>query len=182
MRVLEDLEDFYYLMHPLRVFILVSKDGRGRVNFMTVAWAIPASSDPPMVAAAISKECYTLKALRETGEFVLAIPTVEQLGKVWKAGTLSGFKVDKSGIFKTRKALKVKVPIIEECIANIECKVRRMIDCGETMLVIGDVIAASYDEKAYDEKLRVQLYKAKILSHLQGKLFLLYEAKTYKPT
>jgi len=64
-------------------------------------------------------------ALRATGECVIAIPTVDIIGKVVDIGNCSGQDVDKFTVFGLTPlpAENVKAPLIAECLANIECRV-----------------------------------------------------------
>lgn len=68
---------------------------------------------------------HSFAALRKSKECVIAIPTVDLLDKVVGVGTCSGTDTDKFAKFKLTplKASKVKAPLIQECLANIECRV-----------------------------------------------------------
>jgi flavin reductase (DIM6/NTAB) family NADH-FMN oxidoreductase RutF len=56
---------------------------------------------------------------------VINIPTLELAEKVVGCGNSSGRKVDKFKVFGLTQATAscVKAPLIEECYANLECKV-----------------------------------------------------------
>lgn len=68
---------------------------------------------------------YSYDALVNTGECVLAIPTVDMLETVIGVGTTSGSETDKFAAFglTASPASKVSAPLIGECYANIECRV-----------------------------------------------------------
>ena len=73
----------------------------------------------------ISNRNYTFDILKVTKECVINIPTVELAEKVVGCGNTSGRTVDKFKVFGLTcvHALCVRAPLIEECYANLECKV-----------------------------------------------------------
>lgn len=68
---------------------------------------------------------HSYHALVETGECVIAIPSLDMSATVVGIGTCSGADTDKFKKFGLTavKARAVKAPLIAECIANIECRV-----------------------------------------------------------
>jgi flavin reductase (DIM6/NTAB) family NADH-FMN oxidoreductase RutF len=88
-------------------------------------------------------------------------------------GTQSGKDIDKFEACKLTpvKAQKVKAPLIEECIGNIECKLYSIHEAGDHTIFVGEVVAASVKEGIFDSYLKVDLDQAKTLHHLGGKVF-----------
>ena len=131
--------------HPAALITTISKDGVP--NIIAVAWIIPTSFKPPLLAISVGKTRYSHKLLAETGEFVVNIPTKGLLDKVEYCGTNSGRNVnkfEKAGL-TAKPAKKVKPPIIEECIGHIECKVVDRFPTGDHTLFISEVLAAYAD-------------------------------------
>ena len=56
-------------------------------------------------------------------------------------------------------ARKVKAPIINECVAHMECKLRQEIETGDKNLFIGEVIEAYADESLVKEERNVEYAK-----------------------
>ncbi|MCX8204963.1 MAG: flavin reductase family protein [Candidatus Nezhaarchaeota archaeon] len=142
------------LLHPRHV-VLVTCCGRdGRANVVTLAWSMPTSFRPPMVALSIAPERFSHRLIEETGEFVVNVPTVELLSKVYFAGTKSGRDVDKlkEAGFAVKPARRVRPPVIEECIAHLECRVVHRVATGDHTLFVGEVVAAYADEEAFKGK------------------------------
>jgi flavin reductase (DIM6/NTAB) family NADH-FMN oxidoreductase RutF len=81
--------------------------------------------EPPIVGCVISNRDYTFSILKQTKECVINIPTVELAAKVVGCGNTSGRDVDKSKVLQLTPAPAslVKAPLIDECYANLECKV-----------------------------------------------------------
>jgi flavin reductase (DIM6/NTAB) family NADH-FMN oxidoreductase RutF len=81
--------------------------------------------EPPRVGCVVSDRNRTCGVLKATQECVVGIPTVEIAEKVAGCGNSSGARVDKSARFRLtpRPAARVGAPLIEECFANLECRV-----------------------------------------------------------
>jgi len=118
------LSEVYGLLEPGPV-VLVSTARAGRANIMAMSWHMMLDFEPPMLACVISSSNFTFSILEETGECVINIPTVELAEKVVGCGNTSGRKVDKFTHFGLTHApaSTVQAPLIDECYANLECKV-----------------------------------------------------------
>jgi len=115
----------YGLLEPGPV-LLVTTSYRGRTNIMTMSWQTMIDFEPPLIACVISNRNYSFDLLRKSKECVLNIPTREIAKQVVGCGNSSGRTVDDK--FKKFKltpapAVTVRAPLIEECYANLECKV-----------------------------------------------------------
>lgn len=142
------------LLHPRHVVLVTCCSRSGRANAITLAWSMPTSFRPPMVAISVAPERYSHGLIEETGEFVINVPTLELLSKVYLIGTRSGREADKfkeAGL-TARPAKRVRPPIIEECIAHLECAVVHRLTTGDHTLFVGEVVAAYADEAAFKEK------------------------------
>jgi len=105
--------------------VLVSTSRNGRPNIMTMSFHMVVQHAPPLIGCIIGPWDYSYRALRETGECVIAIPTVDLARKVVDIGNCSGETIDKFAKFKPTPlpASEVEAPQIAECVANIECRV-----------------------------------------------------------
>lgn len=133
-------------LYPLRTYLIVS--GVEKPNVMTADWVVPLSFNPELLGVAIGHSRYTHSLIKECGEFVVAVPTIELLKDVWKAGTLSGAKGDKMeklGLTLV-ESKKVKVPSIKECQANIECRVVKEVETGDHTFFVGEILDVSYGD------------------------------------
>ena len=118
------LSKVYGLLEPGPV-VLVTTASKGRANIMTMSWHTMMDFEPPIVGCVISNRNYTFDILKATKECVINIPTVELAEKVVGCGNTSGRKIDKFKVFGLTPAAAscVKAPLIDECYANLECKV-----------------------------------------------------------
>ncbi|OGP90970.1 MAG: flavin reductase [Deltaproteobacteria bacterium RBG_19FT_COMBO_43_11] len=105
--------------------VLVTTARNGQSNIMTMSWHTMMEFEPPLVGCVISNRNYSFRLLKTTKECVINIPTVEIAEKVVSCGNSSGAKTDKFKVFglTPMPAAKVKTPLIEECYANLECRV-----------------------------------------------------------
>jgi flavin reductase (DIM6/NTAB) family NADH-FMN oxidoreductase RutF len=64
-------------------------------NISTLAWAMPTSQKPPLVAISVAPTRHSHTLIEESGEFVINIPTIETLQAVYACGSLTGRSFDK---------------------------------------------------------------------------------------
>jgi flavin reductase (DIM6/NTAB) family NADH-FMN oxidoreductase RutF len=118
------LSKVYGLLEPGPV-VMVTTARQRRANIMAMSWYTMIEFEPPTVGCIISNRNYTFGILEATGECVINIPTLELAEKVVGCGNSSGHKIDKFKVFGLTQATAscVKAPLIEECYANLECRV-----------------------------------------------------------
>lgn len=137
------LSKVYRLLEPGPV-VMVSTSLKGKPNIMTMSWHMMIDFEPSIVGCVISNQNHTFKIIKETKECVINIPTVELISKVVGVGNSTGSKTDKFKKFHLtpKTASKVKVPIIDECYANLECKVIDMKMAQKYNIFILEVLKA----------------------------------------
>ena len=118
------LSKVYGLLEPGPV-VLVTTFSKDRANIMAQSWHTMLEFEPPLVACVISNRNYSFDNIEATKECVINIPTVALAKQVVGCGNCSGRKVDKFKKFglTPMAASFVKAPLIDECYANLECKV-----------------------------------------------------------
>jgi flavin reductase (DIM6/NTAB) family NADH-FMN oxidoreductase RutF len=138
----------YQLLEPGPVVLLTTAQ-RGRANVMTLSWHMMVEFEPPLVACIVSSADYSFAALRATRECVIAIPSVELAPQVVRIGNCSGSKVDKFAAFglTALPAARVQAPLIDDCFANLECKVVDTRLVNRYSLFILEVVQAWHDPK-----------------------------------
>ena len=136
----------YQLLEPGPV-VLLSTTRKGRANVMTMSWHMMAEFEPPLVACVVSEANFTFAALRASGECVIAIPARKLAAKVVGVGNVSGRDVDKFARFSLTAlpAARVGAPLIGECFANLECRVRETRLVAKYNLFILEVLKAWID-------------------------------------
>lgn len=114
----------YGLLEPGPV-VLLTTAREGRANIMTLSWHMMLEFEPPLIGCVINSGNFTFDILKATRKCVINIPTVELSQKVVDCGNCSGRTVDKFKAFGLTPvaASHVDAPLIDECYANLECKV-----------------------------------------------------------
>lgn len=158
------LSKVYRLLEPGPV-VMVTTSSMGRTNIMTMSWHTMIDFEPPIVGCVVSERSHTFGVLKATGECVLNIPTVELAPKAVACGNTSGRKVDKFKVFglTAAAASRVKAPLIDECYANLECRVVDTRMTGRYNLFILEVLKAWIDPS---------LKLPKTIHHLGGGSFM----------
>jgi len=162
------------LFAPRLVVLATSVDKNGKPNIITLSWAMPTSSDPPLVAISVGVRRYSHELIAGCEEFVVNIPPISILGKVQLCGSHSGRTADKfaeAGLTSIASK-KVRPPRIKECVAHLECKLVGKFQTGDHTIFVGRVVAASVDGVAFDAKgniMNLELFKP--IFHLGGESF-----------
>ncbi len=119
------LAKVYQLLEPGPVVLLATARG-GRANVMTMSWHMMVEFEPPLVACVVSEANFSFAALRATRECVIAVPARRLAEKVVGIGNVSGREVDKFARFRLARlpARRVGAPLLAECFANLECRVK----------------------------------------------------------
>jgi flavin reductase (DIM6/NTAB) family NADH-FMN oxidoreductase RutF len=140
------LSKVYGLLEPGPV-VLVTTVRKGNPNIMAMSWHMMMEFEPPLVGCIISNRNYSFSLLTATKECVINIPTVEIAKKVVGCGNTHGDKIDKFKKFglTPKPAAKIGAPLIEECYANLECRVVDTKMVAEYCLFVVEVVKAWID-------------------------------------
>ena len=165
------LSEVYRLLEPGPV-VMVTTAGPERTNIMTLSWHMMMEFEPPLLGCIISARNYSFGLLKANKECVINIPTVELAKKVVACGNTSGRQVDKFKTFGLTPGASssVKVPRIEECYANLECKVVDMQMVAKYNMFILKVVKAWIDRSVKQPR----------TIHHAGKGFFVVAGKTIK--
>jgi len=132
------------VFRPYSCVFVISVDKNGKPNGMIAGWNTKCSMKPPLFAVSLWKKGYTHKLIRQSKEFVIAIPSKKLEKAVKFFGTTHGDKIDKfkkTGI-KTLKAKYVKPPLLKDATINLECKLQKEVNAGDHIIFIGKILAA----------------------------------------
>ena len=127
--------------HPERIVWAVTN--YKKVNICPIGWKMLTSNEPPMFAVSVYNRHYTHRAISATGEFVVSWPGKELAEETYFCGTNSGNskdKIDALPNLKLGKAKNVSVPIIENAIANYECRLVDKLSTGDHTIFVGEII------------------------------------------
>jgi len=139
-----DLSSAWLLMHPRHTVLVTTVDKSGKPNIITLAWSMVTSFSPLMVAISVAPERYSYGLIKEVGEFVVNVPTMSIVAETLFCGRNSGRDVEKfsaTGLTPLPSKI-VRPPLIKECAASLECKVRDELETGDHTIFVGEVVAA----------------------------------------
>lgn len=125
------------------VFVL-SVNNNGKPSGMVAGWKMKCSMNPPLFAVSLSKKGYTHKLVRQSQEFVIAIPNKQLEKEIEFFGSTHGNEVNKfaeTGI-ETTKAKLIKTPLIKNATINLECKLLKEVDSGDHIIFIGEIVVS----------------------------------------
>ena len=128
---------------------LVTSSGQHGQNVMAAEWTMQISYKPMLIAVFIHEESATFENIKKTKEFGINVSSEGQTMSVNIAGGYSRREIDKLKVknsFKFLPSQKIKSPMIAGCLINAECKLVTMKKFGDHTMVVGKVIAISYDE------------------------------------
>jgi flavin reductase (DIM6/NTAB) family NADH-FMN oxidoreductase RutF len=147
---------------------LVTSAWHGKTNVMPAAFVTPLSLDPPLVGVAISPTRHSYDMIRHSQQFALNVPSRRLLQNVQYLGSVSGADVDKLELTKlpTFQALRVEAPLLEGCVAWIECGVEDALRTGDHVLFVGQVLAASAEAEAFEGTWLLEDDESKPLNYL----------------
>ena len=162
------------LMAPLPAALVTCGSGDGR-NVLTAAWTGIVNTRPPMAYVSIRPERHSYAIIKETGEFVINLPTSKMARETDLCGMKSGAKLDKftKCHFETEKAQTVDCPVILQCPVSLECKVRIANDLGSHTMFIAAITGMSVDERYVDSKGKINLQQAGLMAYSHGEYFAL---------
>ena len=146
------LKNAKWLMEPGCV-VLVTSGTMEQANIMTFSWQSPVrSGEACEVQLTINPNRYTYELVLKNKELVINIPGANLVRQVHWIGTTTGRRVDKfreSGLTDLA-AEWVAPPLIDECAANLECRVVRIIDIEHHHLLICRVVRAIAELSYFD--------------------------------
>ncbi|MFQ5975027.1 MAG: flavin reductase family protein [Candidatus Hydrothermarchaeales archaeon] len=144
----------YRMMHPRLTIMVTSVDKEGTPNIITLAWSMITSFKPLMLAISVSPDRYSHGLIKESGEFTVNIPTMDILKETLLCGRVSGREYDKFKItgLIPEPAENVKPPLIKECIAHLECRVKDTMKTGDHTIFAGEILRAIASRKSFNEK------------------------------
>lgn len=162
------------LLAPVPPALISCKNQEGD-NLITVAWTGILSSDPPKTYISVRPERFSHHIIKESGEFVINLPSSHIVRSIDFCGCRSGRDIDKfAACSLTREAASVVgCPTVAESPVSIECAVREIISLGSHDMFMADILAVDVDERYIDENGRLQMEKCSLAAYAHGQYFAL---------
>jgi flavin reductase (DIM6/NTAB) family NADH-FMN oxidoreductase RutF len=127
---------------PSVIGVVVTKRG-DKVNLCPINYqAISTVYETPLtITIGLSNRGYTLETVLETGEFVYAYPSTDQLDDVLHCGTVSGRTTDKLAAtgLEFNQSLTIKPPHLKDAVLNYECRMVHHYNAGSFTIVVAEI-------------------------------------------
>ena len=148
---------------PTPTVIASAYGADGKAEACTLAFYMVSSHVPPCVTIAINatQKRKTLKAILESGAFVVGFPGTDQATEADYIGVESGYNADKiaNAGWTVSEAGTVHAPVINEIRLSLECEVVHTVTVGSHTQITGEVKRILAEESILNEKGKIVLEK-----------------------
>jgi len=153
--------------------VMVSCGEGDDANIITIGWTGIINSEPPITYVSVRKSRHSHHLIAESGEYVINLTTEKLVKETDFCGVKSGRDLDKWAEMNLTKVPGevVKCPMIGESPVNLECRVLEVKEYPTHDMFIGEIVNVHADEKLFDEKGRLCLDQAGLISYSHGEYF-----------
>ena len=126
---------------------LVTFNENKKFGGLTVSSFCSLSMDPPLVLICIDRKIVSHDSLEKADTFGVNICNSEQGKLAWD---FANSKIDKNELIKSlpHTLTELGTPLLEGCLATMECKITKKYDGGDHTIFIGQVEEGKFDENA----------------------------------
>ena len=126
---------------------LVTFNENKKFGGLTVSSFCSLSVDPPLVLICIDRKIASHESLEKTDVFGVNICNSEQGKLAWD---FANSNIDKNELIKSlpHTLTELGTPLLEGCLATMECKITKKYDGGDHTIFIGQVEEGKFDENA----------------------------------
>ena len=134
--------------------LLVTTQWKAVSNVLPIAWAMPVSIQPPLIAIAVHPTRHSHDMIQFGEAFAINIPSRVLLNHTQWLGMVSGLQADKLEVSRLPhfRAKEIEAPLLEGCVGWIECLVHDKYTTGDHTLFIGKVMRCQVDTDAFDRE------------------------------
>lgn len=147
-------------------------------NVLTIAWTGIVNTIPPMTYISVRPERYSYDLIKNSGEFVINLPTEELVPAIDFCGVKSGRDLDKIAAcgLHTEPGETVQAPLILESPVHLECKVRQVLPLGSHDMFLADITAVRVDEDYVDANGRLCMERCHLAAYIHGTYYSIGQA------
>ena len=145
---------------------------------LTVAWTGIVNTRPAMTYISVRPERHSYKTIRESGEFVINLPTSRLVRAVDFCGVRSGAQVDKFALtgLSPEAGVLVSAPSIAQCPISLECRVEQLLELGSHHMFLARILQVLVDEQCLDAHGKLLLERCDLLAYAHGSYYPLAKA------
>lgn len=147
-------------------------------NVLTIAWTGIVNTIPPMTYISVRPERYSYDLIKNSGEFVINLPTAELIPAIDFCGVKSGRNLDKIAAcgLHTEPGETVQAPLVLESPVHLECKVRQVLPLGSHDMFLADITAVRVDEDYVDANGRLCMERCHLAAYIHGTYYSIGQA------
>jgi flavin reductase ActVB len=124
------------------VTVVTTKDEAGKLHGITVSAFSSVSLDPPLVLVCIERSAGSHQVFQQSGVFVVNILSSEQRDLSERFASQIPERFEGVGM-----TLNIDgIPVLSNCLANLECRVKLTADGGDHSVFIGEVESSTVRE------------------------------------
>jgi flavin reductase (DIM6/NTAB) family NADH-FMN oxidoreductase RutF len=136
---------------------LVGANVAGKPNYITIAHV--GILHYITISVSMHKGHYTNGGVKENGTFSVNIPSTKMVKVTDYCGMVSGKEIDKAALFTNFYGKLKTAPMIEECPANMECRLIQTVELPTHEIFIGEIVATYCAEEYLTQGKNVDLPK-----------------------
>jgi flavin reductase (DIM6/NTAB) family NADH-FMN oxidoreductase RutF len=130
------------------LYVVTSRNGDSTGAF-TSNWLSQASFDPPLIMVSVEKDSHSLPIIRSSGQFTVNVLESGQrrlAGHFGKKTAKVGDKLADMEHYQNDDGL----PILNDALGYVVCKVTDEMDAGDSVVVLGEVVEAKVHREEGD--------------------------------
>ena len=155
--------------------VLVSCGTKEAPNALTIAWTGILNSQPPKTYISVRPERYSYDIIKQSGEFVINLPTAALVRTIDYCGVKSGRDENKfeSRGLSVQSVEGFSCPMVGESPVSLACRVTEVIPLGSHDMFLADIVAVYVAADIVDDAGRLRLAKAGLCAYAHGEYFAL---------
>jgi flavin reductase (DIM6/NTAB) family NADH-FMN oxidoreductase RutF len=132
--------------HTATTVTLLTSASDGRENVMACEWSMMISFNPMRFIISVGPDNVTHEFIQKSGEFGLNYCSDKQakLSHISGSNSLRDGNKWQLADFSKYSAKKIKAPMIDGCVLNVECKVIEKLSFEDHTLFVGEALWAKY--------------------------------------
>ena len=142
-------------------------------NIITIGWTGILNTHPPKTYISVRPSRHSYNMIKESGEFVINLPTSELVKAADFCGVRSGKDVDKFAVcgITAEASTEVSAPSLAESPLSIECRVTDVIPLGSHDMFMADIVAVTVKEELISADGKLRLDKSGMIAYAHGEYF-----------
>lgn len=155
--------------------VMITCGTKEKANVFTVAWTGIINTEPPMTYISVRPSRYSYELIKENGEFVINLTTLELAKACDFCGVKSGRNIDKfkEANLEIEPCSIVKAPMLTKSPVTLECKVKSVTSMKTHDMFIAEIVNVNVDDRYIEKDGRLALEKAGLLAYVHGRYYTL---------